>query len=158
VSQHSTTEFQTRSVNWWDIYDVVGYLPQFGDQNNLKLQNAETGQAACQDLGGECIIHLDGYYIVMRLCVAFGIIFLVYYTNCTKTTRSSVWRVKMSKYASSINPASIFKTTTECIRYPPRCRTCLCDCTSRRRDRSCRAPTSIYLGFQSKLQPQQRQI
>lgn len=40
---------------------------------------SEHGKAACADLGGQCITEQDGYYIVSAICLAIGILTVVFY-------------------------------------------------------------------------------
>lgn len=33
----------------------------------------------CQDIGGQCLVETDGYYIVSFVCMTFGVVFLFAY-------------------------------------------------------------------------------
>ncbi|KAG0250317.1 hypothetical protein BG011_008492 [Mortierella polycephala] len=40
---------------------------------------AEPGKTMCADLGGECVLQQDGYYLVSSMCVVIGGLLLVFY-------------------------------------------------------------------------------
>ncbi|KAI8353563.1 acetyl-coenzyme A transporter 1-domain-containing protein [Mortierella sp. GBAus27b] len=44
---------------------------------------AEPGKKLCEDLGGECVLHQDGYYFVSSMCVVIGGLLLFLYVAPT---------------------------------------------------------------------------
>lgn len=40
---------------------------------------SEHGKKACEDLQGKCVMERDGYYYVSSICVALGIVTLIFY-------------------------------------------------------------------------------
>lgn len=44
---------------------------------------SDHGKAVCADLGGACVTHRDGYFVVSWLCVALGAGLLVGYVRPT---------------------------------------------------------------------------
>jgi MFS transporter, PAT family, solute carrier family 33 (acetyl-CoA transportor), member 1 len=40
---------------------------------------SEQGKAICSQLGGQCIIEKDGYYLTTGLCIAFAVAFALFY-------------------------------------------------------------------------------
>ncbi|KAF9917812.1 hypothetical protein BX616_011229 [Lobosporangium transversale] len=53
---------------------------------------AEPGKTLCTDLGGECILRQDGYYLVSSMCVLIGGLLLIFYIAPT------------IRYLESLNP------------------------------------------------------
>ncbi|KAI0344059.1 MFS general substrate transporter [Trametopsis cervina] len=68
---------------------------------SLTLNAAECvsdhGKAACADLGGECITERDGYYIVSGICLALGVLSVIFFMipvgRKLQAVPASKWRV-----------------------------------------------------------------
>ncbi|KAI0090041.1 MFS general substrate transporter [Irpex rosettiformis] len=58
---------------------------------------SDHGKAACMDLGGECITERDGYYIVSAVCLALGVLSVIFFMIPTARKLQAVppskWRV-----------------------------------------------------------------
>ena len=33
---------------------------------------------ACEEAGGHCVTHMDGYYVEMGICIVFGLLWLLW--------------------------------------------------------------------------------
>lgn len=57
--------------------------PGFWNLYSLEVIAAECvsdrGKALCQDISGNCVTEVDGYYVVSAICLLFGLVFLVVY-------------------------------------------------------------------------------
>ncbi|KAI0700407.1 MFS general substrate transporter [Cytidiella melzeri] len=70
-------------------------------EQGLSVKAAECvsdhGKAACADLGGECITERDGYYIVSAVCLALGVLSVIFFMIPTARKLQAVppskWRV-----------------------------------------------------------------
>ena len=40
---------------------------------------SDHGKAACANLGGECVTERDGYYIVSAVCLALGVLSVIFF-------------------------------------------------------------------------------
>ncbi|TFK76722.1 hypothetical protein BDN72DRAFT_866605 [Pluteus cervinus] len=91
-----------------DIFSVATcHVTEAGQQFTLEGMSkdlsecvSEHGKAMCKEIGGECIIEQDGYYIISAACMTFGVIFLIAYIIPTarklQALPTTVWRVKMT--------------------------------------------------------------
>ena len=53
--------------------------------------SSEHGRRDCADLGGECVVGRDGYYVVSILCVLAGALLLVGYVRPTVRKLQGAW-------------------------------------------------------------------
>ena len=54
---------------------------------------SEPGKKACAEMGGDCVTERDGYYYVSSLCVALGVVSLVFYIIPTARRLQGVWSI-----------------------------------------------------------------
>ncbi|XP_006454580.1 hypothetical protein AGABI2DRAFT_189835 [Agaricus bisporus var. bisporus H97] len=74
-----------------------------GGGQELAVEAAECvsdrGKALCQDISGNCVTEVDGYYVVSAICLLFGLVFLVVYiipiARKLQGLPTSAWRVKI---------------------------------------------------------------